>query len=142
MQLSAIKSEMKALLQSDKNHPDAIQIFLTKEECAQLEWEDEAEFKYNGEMYDLIKKKTNGNKVLITCIADSKETSLLQEFQKHTNKSRSHWMVNQLVTACFVIPHEDSLKRPEKVVKASFCDVLAPVTETLITVCSPPPDVC
>jgi hypothetical protein len=132
---------MKAFLQRDKNHPDAIQICLTKEQCTQLEWEDEAEFKYKGEMYDLIEKKINGNNVLLTCIADSKETALLQEFQKNTSRSRSHLIVNQLITASFLLPHEHSLKRPEKIVKAIFNDVSAPLTKTLITVCTPPPDV-
>jgi hypothetical protein len=133
---------MKAFLQNHKNHPDATKISLTREQCNQLEWEDEVEFKYKGEMYDVIEKKTSGNKVLLTCIADSKETALLQEFQKNTDRSRSHLMVNQLITACFIIPHEHSLQRPEKTIKTIFNDVSEPLTKTLTTLFSPPPDVC
>jgi len=142
VQLSTIKSEMKAFLQNGKNHSDAIQISLTKEQCSQLEWEDETEFKYKGEIYDVIEKKMIGNGVVLNCIADSKETELLQEFQRNTNRNRSNSIISQLITASFILPHDDLLKGPSRILKMNYIYVPGFLPKAPTTVVSPPPDVC
>jgi hypothetical protein len=142
VQLSAIKSEMKAFLQNEKNHANAVQISLTMEQCRQLEWENENEFEYKEVMYDLIEKKVSGGQVLLRCIADSKETALLQEFQKNTSRSRSHSLISQLITASFILPHQHLLDRPERTVKNKHTELSAFLAKAYTTVVSPPPDVC
>lgn len=47
-----------------------------------LEWEDEREFSYCGEMYDVIEREVRGDSMLIRCIADREETKLVANFHK------------------------------------------------------------
>ena len=53
----------------------------------QLQWEGDDEFSLNGEMYDVIQKRIEGNKLIIRALADKKETTLL-------NKASDNWKEN------------------------------------------------
>ena len=53
-----------------------------------MDWEGDDEFSYNGEMYDVIEKKTENGKLIIRSIADKRETALL-------NKAKDHWNQNE-----------------------------------------------
>ena len=55
---------------------------------AQLDWEGDNEFRFNGEMYDVIDKKIENGKLIIRSIADKRETTLL-------NKVKDHWDQNE-----------------------------------------------
>jgi len=55
---------------------------------AQLAWEGDDEFRFNGEMYDVIDKKIENGKLIIRSIADKRETALL-------NKVKDHWNQNE-----------------------------------------------
>jgi len=55
---------------------------------AQLDWEGDDEFRFNGEMYDVIDKKIENGKLIIRSIADKRETALL-------NKVKDHWNQNE-----------------------------------------------
>ena len=61
VQLAAVKSEMKAFLRNQKEHKELTQIILSKTESHFLHWEDENEFYYRGEMYDVIEMKASGD---------------------------------------------------------------------------------
>lgn len=142
VQLLSIKSEMKAFLRSQENHKDVIELSFTHEESKKLEWEDEAEFSYKGEMYDVIEKQTKGNRILLRCIADTKETALLQEYQKNNNRNSSNTFIAQLITAQFILPANDSIKKPERIIKRYFSECTYSLLTTDSIVLSPPPDVC
>ena len=58
-----------------------------KNGMAKIEWEGDNEFCLNGEMYDVIERRTAGDKLLIRCLADKKETDLL-------NKMSDSWKEN------------------------------------------------
>jgi hypothetical protein len=142
VQLSAVKSEMKAFLLNQEGHKDVIELSFTTEASKQLEWENETEFGYKGEMYDVIEKKTEGNKILLRCIADTKETALLQEYQKNTRQNSSNSFIAQLMTAQFILPVDHSLQQPERIIKRFFGNSASALLQTIATVSSPPPDVC
>jgi hypothetical protein len=48
-------------------------------------WIHSREFKYNGEMYDIIKKDENNERLILHCINDKKEKRLEEEFAKKIN---------------------------------------------------------
>ena len=58
-----------------------------KTSLTKLEWEDEHEFKLDGKMYDVIEKKTENGKLIIRCISDEKETTLVKKYEKINNDS-------------------------------------------------------
>jgi len=86
-----IKSEMKKLLLAHPNKHDENEfVFLLNDKMTtrQLTWEGNDEFSFNGGMYDVIEKKTEGNKLTIRCLADKKETALLK-------KANDRWRENE-----------------------------------------------
>jgi hypothetical protein len=141
-QLSAVKSEMKAFLKSQKDYKDVVQLSLNEKESKQVYWENENEFRYNGEMYDVIEKKIKGNQIVIRCIPDKKETALLNEYQKNNKSNSSNLTLLQLITAPYVLPVDHSMKQPEKIIKKRFINLSYSLQNTASAVLLPPPDVC
>jgi hypothetical protein len=141
-QLSAVKSEMKAFLKSQKDYKDVVQLSLNEKESKQVYWENENEFRYNGEMYDVIEKKIKGNQIVIRCIPDKKETALLNEYQKNNKSNSSNLTLLQLITAPYVLPVDHSMKQPEKIIKKRFINLSSSLQNTASAVLLPPPDVC
>jgi hypothetical protein len=52
-------------------------------------WIDSREFKYNGDMYDIVKKDENDKQLIVYCINDTKEKKLEEEFEKRVHKNSS-----------------------------------------------------
>lgn len=132
---------MKSFLQSQENHKDILRFSFTKEEVNQMKWEEDQEFRYNDEMYDVIEKKLSGNRIIIYCIADKKETNLLQEYQKN-NRTTSNLAVVQLITANFILPGDHFLQQPVKTITKQFIRYSSSLQKLPSKIFPPPPDVC
>jgi len=50
----------------------------------ELNWKEENEFEYNGEMYDVAKIEKTGSDIFIYCIRDEMEEQLISNFEKVT----------------------------------------------------------
>jgi hypothetical protein len=50
-------------------------------------WIHSREFKYNGDMYDIVEKKETDDKLIVYCINDTKEKKLEEEFEKRVHKN-------------------------------------------------------
>ena len=91
---------MKKLLLAHPNKEDENEfVFLLNDKriTSQLAWESNDEFGFNGEMYDVIEKKTEGNKLTIRCLADKKETVLLKKANdKWRENEKNNKAVNEL----------------------------------------------
>ena len=86
-----IKAEMRAAIRMQtysEGETDFVFSANDKQSMKQLDWEGDDEFSYNGEMYDVIEKKTENGKLIIRSIADKQETALL-------NKAKDHWNQNE-----------------------------------------------
>lgn len=141
-QRAALKSEMKAFLQNEKTHKDIVQLSFTDEELNQLEWEGDDEFCFQGEMYDVIQKKRDGNKTVILCIPDKKETALLSEYQKTHKRNTTHSSTVPLFSIQFVLPDDCYLKQPQKSIEKYFVCYSFSLQSIASTVIPPPPDIC
>ena len=75
---------MKEFLSSSAMSKDIEQFIfpLDKDLIAGVEWEGENEFRLNGEMYDVVEKRMEDNKMIIRCISDRKETQLIKDYEK------------------------------------------------------------
>jgi hypothetical protein len=95
-----IKAEMREAIRMQTysgNETDFVFLLNDKQSISQLDWEGDDEFRYNGEMYDVIEKKIKDarpndsvgqGKLIIRSIADKHETALL-------NKTKDHWNQNE-----------------------------------------------
>lgn len=52
-------------------------------------WIHSREFKYKGDMYDIVKKDENEKQLIVYCINDTKEKKLEEEFEKRVHKNSS-----------------------------------------------------
>lgn len=53
-------------------------------------WIHSREFKYNGDMYDIVKKQENNDQIILHCINDIKEKKFEEEFQKKVNDNSAN----------------------------------------------------
>lgn len=87
-----IKTEMKNRILNDISVNELSIFVFNKTEYANLDWEDEKEFRFNGEMYDIVKVEFISNTDLrVYCIEDKKEKTLfsIHEKQVQNNSSES-----------------------------------------------------
>jgi hypothetical protein len=91
LQQQEIKAEMREAIRMqiyNEDETDFVFLLNDKQSMKQLDWEGDDEFSFNGEMYDVIEKKTENGKLVIRSIADKQETALL-------NKVKDHWNQNE-----------------------------------------------
>jgi hypothetical protein len=81
----------KSVRMNASNNDETVLVFSLKDKksVAKLEWEDDHEFRLNGEMYDVIEKKIENNKLIIRCISDKKETELVTKYESMNRENNS-----------------------------------------------------
>jgi len=52
-----------------------------------FQWIHSSEFKFNGDMYDVVKRAENDKQLFLYCINDTKEKELEREFEKRVHKN-------------------------------------------------------
>ncbi len=57
-------------------------IFTQNEYLNKLNWKDEEEFEFRGEMYDVLKTEISGNNITAYCLRDEKEEELISNYEK------------------------------------------------------------
>ena len=74
---------MRAILTSKQNSSLLLKLKFAKNEFFRdLNWKDEYEFEFNGEMYDVAKIERSGDTVFIYCIRDKNEELLISNYEK------------------------------------------------------------
>lgn len=53
----------------------------------EFRWIHSREFKFNGDMYDIVKKEETDKQLFFYCINDTKEKKLEEEFEKRVHKN-------------------------------------------------------
>lgn len=118
---------------------------LNDKRISQLEWEGDDEFGLNGEMYDVIEKKTQNNRLIIRALADKKETALLRKYadmsREDHSKSKSALLLkliggSYVVTPCvtfFTKVSAGTFKQffQSQIISALVHDVLTPPPQVI-----------
>ncbi|HEY9364372.1 MAG TPA: hypothetical protein VIQ00_13985 [Chitinophagaceae bacterium] len=149
-QRQVIKKEMKAWMHRHREELEpAYTKLVVNKNAGEIHWEDENEFSFSGRMYDLVEKKLHGDQLVLVCISDEKETTLLDDFAKNIynkeggNSSKKHQsQVIRLVLSPFILQQAViSFTAPCHVVKnySHYSQVLPQVYFNIIT---PPPRLC
>jgi hypothetical protein len=100
----AVKQEVWSYLQQkhQNNYAQVLSFPLNSSGTEEMpDWENEKEFSWKGVMYDVIDKKESDGKLVVTCISDDKETSLINNFEKtfsaNTSNKNTKGSANQLI---------------------------------------------
>ena len=76
-----IRKEVKHQLIAGLDDSALTHFSFTEDELASLEWKHEKEFKFEGYMYDIVKRQIKGDQYHFWCWKDDKETALYQQFE-------------------------------------------------------------
>lgn len=102
---------MKKRLASVKSDEKCCYFIFSNKEYNELNWIEKNEFRYNGEMYDVLSEEFYKEGVLIYCFHDSKDSWLFSELQRqndhgsaNSGKARNLQRLMQSVTLVYLIP--------------------------------------
>lgn len=131
---------MKAYLKKAE-HSDIATFTFNEEQLRSLSWEDDHEFSYKGEMYDVIEKTSHGDKTVIRCISDKKETALIKDFQMKTKEqsSQKNNSLSKLLSLQFVAtkPIDNSFETAVSIQHYSL--VSESIAQQIRNILTPPP---
>lgn len=113
-------------------------------ESSDILWENESEFTYRNNLYDLVEKKQSDNNITITCIADTKEEKLVSTFN-NLNKQSSPSQTSSVSLFKFIntiyLPVQNltfGLATEKK--ENNFTNVTQKIIERPFDISTPPPD--
>lgn len=144
IQIAEAKSEMKAHL-ININKQDVTEFVFAGNQLSQLDWENDSEFSYNDEMYDVLEKATENGKTTIRCISDEKESSLVtayQQIEKSNSEKNSSNIFLKLITTPFVPSSSIVLEKLSLISKPHFKNISSQAAAVYLDVLTPPPCIC
>ncbi|HEU4902335.1 MAG TPA: hypothetical protein VFT06_06060 [Flavisolibacter sp.] len=112
LRIAEAKREMKkTLLIAEKE--DLVHFSFSPEELAELNWENNHEFFYRGEMFDVLEQKERSGRVIISCISDQKEKALVDAYlQTGKSSSQQSTAILKLLTADYLPAILPAMKKP------------------------------
>ena len=83
-----VKEEMKYWITNSTSENNLTEFVFDKKDFYSLQWTEEDEFRYNGNMYDVVKTRVNQNgTITIVCISDKKEKELFTQLEEQTKQN-------------------------------------------------------
>ncbi len=122
---NSVKEEMKERIKNVIPSEEMIIFNFNETDYMDLVWEDDNEFRYKGDMYDVIRiVKSENNNIRVYCIDDKKETKLLADFEKQTQNNSTDGQQKQnivkLFTSFYLLVKESNSFIPDKLVLSAF----------------------
>lgn len=105
-----VKRELISLLKTGVADAQLTTIKITSKNKKDIHWKEAHEFKYKGEMYDVVKtEKKDANTTIYYCITDSVERQLLTDLENQTdqNKTTKSSKINTTKGIVKIIPKEE-----------------------------------
>jgi hypothetical protein len=112
-----IKNLTHEKLFSEKKSTNWIKIELSEKEAHQLiEWENDHEFEYNQNMYDVVKREQSGNHLIFWCYQDVEESFVNEQLEElfsyltggHSTRPETQHLLKEIFKKLYCsIPKED-----------------------------------
>ena len=142
--LAEIKESVRKEILSSRKH-ELTKLTFSTEEIDQLDWEEKDEFRYKGEMYDVVSMEKKGDKVIIFCLTDKKEKALKQAFaethrqapDKNTSGSIFKFLKAPFLPTAFLVPPLTSSAAAN--IHSGFLFTIPSFAQLVLT---PPPRAC
>jgi hypothetical protein len=77
-----VKRTVSEKIEEGLEPKELVTLKFSEEELSELLWEHEREFEYNGQMYDVVEKRIQGDTIVYICWWDHEETRLKEEMKK------------------------------------------------------------
>lgn len=82
------KTKLRSIENLDELPNEVIRIAIRKSEKQLLKFKEKFEFELNGNLYDVIKSKVNGDSLIYYVLLDRDETQLFASFLKHISNEK------------------------------------------------------
>lgn len=141
-----LRNEMKSFIKSEAGAESLRKLVIPLDYYASsVNFIEDNEFIYKGELYDLVRKETSGNNIIIFCINDKKEQALLNNAKEHF--SRNHDQKNSTNKSSSVLKNiiKEALPENSNFITLSVSQMISGfddashITMQYIPVTSPPP---
>jgi hypothetical protein len=146
-----VKSEVRIYLKSNTDDKHLTHFNFTIKDGHVLDkrfiWEEDNEFEFAGKMYDVIEQTIKGNKLMLRCLEDQKETDLIKTFgqfqksQSQNGKSKSISLLH-FFGSLYVVTEITSLPSLTGQALASYLDYHSPLIDRSREILTPPPKNC
>lgn len=137
--------DMKKHINNFQNINTVSELAFDPQEAKQIEWESEDEFRWKGEMYDVVAKTIQGDHLIIHCIPDNKETELVGQYLKASQRNSSENLPSsslvKLITSDFLQPEYSIPELPEASIDKDFKDFTTVIISFDSNILTPPPKV-
>jgi hypothetical protein len=136
-----IKADVRKELLAYPNE-NLLTLHFTPDEIKNLSWENDNEFEYEGKMYDVVKKEMNKAFITILCMADEKETILIDNYlkaQQHSSQHSSSTTLLKLLSQQYVMSFSSEILPPVLIAKKNFPSYLTSLHFAETTIVVPPP---
>lgn len=94
---SEVKKEVSERMDEGIAPKELVTLTFDPGELSKIRWEHEREFEYQGQMYDVVEKKVDGDRTIFICWWDHEETRLKKELNRllaHQNNDQP-WSKDQ-----------------------------------------------
>lgn len=144
------KQAMKAFIKANPNDSLAVHINFSKADLSNglvnFEWvEDSKEFRFNGEMYDVVINNISNDTVHLMAIKDKGENDLLQQYcsaiRHQSNKKNAVNFLFKLLSSVFVFSDNYVNVVTYLNIEKSFASVQTALFKVYPSVVTPPPQV-
>lgn len=107
LQIAEAKKEMQHYIGSLKKQGLLTTVYVSDKDMNQVAWENESEFIYHHELYDLVEKKKTKDGFQLICLADKNEESLIKTYSDYNDQSSpshtSSASLFKLINQAFVV---------------------------------------
>ena len=132
-----IRKEVKARVRRKINESDLTIVELTSRNVKEIKWVRKGrEFTYHHQLYDVVNFRISGHRILIKCLNDKTEQSLISHYMQH---SRAVKILQQLHKVfCYKMPQQ-ALSLVETIFKVSAVPVMSGIVSADLSIPAPPP---
>lgn len=82
LEYQEIKSQFKKILKENVNNDELIKFDLSLSEFDELVWRKKNEFSFQGNFYDVVRKKETTKGVILFCVSDAQEKVLFEHLEE------------------------------------------------------------
>lgn len=140
VQQKKIKEDVEQQIRKGLSSEDLSVVIVPLNGQNQLKWIKPAkEFRLNGEMYDVVRSKTNGQNKYYYCIIDNKEKKLIANFHRtHTSKKEADKRNKNTLNDRF-IPKNYFIINTNYPVNIDYQQLTIALVSNILKIPSPPP---
>ncbi len=124
---------------------EVTKLVFSNDQLKEISWEENTEFSYQDEMYDVIKLEKSNGKTIIWCLADKKETALVGQYlksRKQSSEKNGSDQILKLLTTQFLPSTQKDFIVPLQLQQQIFNLYQLSIPAIANAIITPPPKVC